>query len=336
MAAALQNLGRQRNDLHEAPLAQLARHRAEHARADRLVLVVDEHGGVAVEADVAAVAAALLLAGANDHGLYDLALLHRAVRRRFLHRRRDDVAEARVAAGRAADRVDHGNLPRPRIVGDVENRAHLDHGGSPVSSCVRLDRRLRHDLRDDPALAAAERARLGDAHRVARFGLVALVVGDELRGAALDLAVDPVAHLALDRDHHRFFHLVADHRAGQLCLDAHVCYLLPPLAENRLDPRQVAAQRAQLGRRLELTHRLLDAEPEQLIVEVLLARLQILDAQFANLTNLHDADSWPNRAANLVLIGSLAAASCIARLASVSLTPSISKRMRPGRTTHTH
>ena len=37
-----------------------------------------------------------------------------------------------------------------------------------------------------------------------------------------------------------------------------------------------------------------------------------------------------------VLIGSLAAASCIARRASVSFTPSISNMIRPGRTTHTH
>ena len=42
------------------------------------------------------------------------------------------------------------------------------------------------------------------------------------------------------------------------------------------------------------------------------------------------------RVANLVLMGSLAAASCIARFASVSLTPSISNMIRPGRTTHTH
>src|SRR5207247_1023971 len=54
----LENLRRQRNDLHEAALAQLAGHGAEHARADRLVVVVDQHGGVAIEADVAAVAAA--------------------------------------------------------------------------------------------------------------------------------------------------------------------------------------------------------------------------------------------------------------------------------------
>src|SRR6201992_260378 len=30
------DLGRQRHDLHETPLPQLARHRPEHARADRL------------------------------------------------------------------------------------------------------------------------------------------------------------------------------------------------------------------------------------------------------------------------------------------------------------
>src|SRR5262245_26996292 len=66
---ALQHFGRQRNDLHEPPLAQLARHRTEHARADRLALIVDEHGGVAIEPDVAAVAPALLLHGPDDDGL---------------------------------------------------------------------------------------------------------------------------------------------------------------------------------------------------------------------------------------------------------------------------
>src|SRR5258705_8904800 len=40
---ALKNLWSQRNNLHEAALAQLARHGTEHARADRLVLIVDEH-----------------------------------------------------------------------------------------------------------------------------------------------------------------------------------------------------------------------------------------------------------------------------------------------------
>ena len=38
-------------------------------------VVVDQHRGIVVEADVAAVLAALLLAHAHDHRLHDLALL---------------------------------------------------------------------------------------------------------------------------------------------------------------------------------------------------------------------------------------------------------------------
>src|SRR5262249_48106981 len=129
--AALQDLRRERDDLHELPLAQLARHGTEDAGPDRLALIVDEDRRVAIEADVAAVAAALLLDGPHDDRLHDLALLDVAFRRRFLHRRRDDVAEPRVAAGRSADRVDDRDLARAGIVGDVENRSHLNHGCSP-------------------------------------------------------------------------------------------------------------------------------------------------------------------------------------------------------------
>src|SRR5262245_9920761 len=101
---SLQHLRREGNDLHEPSLTQLTGDRPEHARADRLVLIVDEHGGVAIEPDVAAVAAALLLPRPHDHRLHDLAFLDRAVRRRFLDRRGDDVAEARVATRGPADR----------------------------------------------------------------------------------------------------------------------------------------------------------------------------------------------------------------------------------------
>src|SRR5436189_5575598 len=53
---ALQDLRRERNDLHEPALAQLARDGPEHAGRDGLALIVDQHGGAALEADVAAVA----------------------------------------------------------------------------------------------------------------------------------------------------------------------------------------------------------------------------------------------------------------------------------------
>src|SRR5205823_15035801 len=86
----------------------------------------------------------------------------------------------------------------------------------------RSDRlRLRDDARHDPALAARQRPRLGDRHRVARLRLVAFVVRDELRRLPLALAVDAVAHLALDGDDDGLLHLVADHLAGHLLLDAH-------------------------------------------------------------------------------------------------------------------
>src|SRR6188508_1715903 len=112
---ALQHLWSERDDLHEAALAQLAGDRPEDARADRLALIVDEDRGVPVETDVAAVLAALLLAHAHDDGLHHLALLDGAFRRGLFDVGRDDVAEIGVAPGRAADRVDDGNTPRARV-----------------------------------------------------------------------------------------------------------------------------------------------------------------------------------------------------------------------------
>src|SRR5262249_41019089 len=78
---------------------------------------------------------------------------------------------------------------------------------------------------------------------------------------------------------------------------------------------------------------------EQRLVELALANPQVLDAQFPQLSRLHDhgyTRSCAKRVANLVSIGSFAAANCIARRASVSGTPSISNRIRPGLITATH
>src|SRR3546814_4204677 len=61
-----EHFGRERDDLHELLGAQLAGHGPEDARADRLVLVVQQHRGVAVEADQRAVGAANALAGARS------------------------------------------------------------------------------------------------------------------------------------------------------------------------------------------------------------------------------------------------------------------------------
>src|SRR6185312_10789971 len=54
-AAISQHLGCERHDLGELAGAQFAHHRPKDARADRLLLLVDQHRGIAVEADRAAV-----------------------------------------------------------------------------------------------------------------------------------------------------------------------------------------------------------------------------------------------------------------------------------------
>src|SRR3954452_15187809 len=95
-ASSLQNFGGQGHDLHEALGAQLARDRAEDAGADGLQLVVEQHGGIAVELDQGTIRAADALRGANDDGTVDLALLHATARSGFLDAHLDDVANACV------------------------------------------------------------------------------------------------------------------------------------------------------------------------------------------------------------------------------------------------
>src|SRR5262249_28200314 len=97
---------RERNDLHVVLGAQLARHRPEDTGADRLRLVVDQHGGVAVEADDRAVGTADVLADTHHHGLHHVALLHLAARNGFLDRHNDNVAHGGIAALGASKHLD--------------------------------------------------------------------------------------------------------------------------------------------------------------------------------------------------------------------------------------
>src|SRR4051812_4581313 len=64
-----QHLRRERDDAHEALVAQLPADRSEDPGAAGLLLVVDEHGRVLVEADVGAVRPPLLLLHADDDAL---------------------------------------------------------------------------------------------------------------------------------------------------------------------------------------------------------------------------------------------------------------------------
>src|SRR5918996_3138944 len=125
----LEHLRGQADDLHEALLAQLAADRAEDARAPRVLLLVDDHGRVLVEADVGAVGAALLLLDADDHRLDDLALLDGATGDGVLHGGDDDVADRGVAPPGAAEHADAEDLLGTRVVRDLQPRLLLDHLG---------------------------------------------------------------------------------------------------------------------------------------------------------------------------------------------------------------
>src|SRR5262245_49559825 len=202
-SAMSEHLRREGDDAHEAAVAQLPTDRAEDARAAGLQLLIDEHRGVLVEADVAAVRAASLLLRAYDDALHDLALLHGSTGHGVLHGGDEDVADARVATPRAPEDLDAQDLACTRVVGDLESRLLLDHG---------LPRPLEH-FDDAPTLLARQRTGLGDANAVALVGVVRLVVGVEAPRLLQRLAVAPVAHPVDDRDDDGLVHLVGDHEA---------------------------------------------------------------------------------------------------------------------------
>src|SRR5699024_1725843 len=95
--SCLQHLRSQRDDAHEPLVAQLTADGTEDARATRVIVVLDDDGGVLVELDVRAVRAAALLGGAHDDGLDYLALLDVRAGHRVLHGGDHDVTHPRVA-----------------------------------------------------------------------------------------------------------------------------------------------------------------------------------------------------------------------------------------------
>src|SRR5256884_1167920 len=128
-------LRRERDDLHEALVAQRAPHRSEDAGRAGLALVGNEYGGVLVEPDVGPILALGLLGGAHDHRLHDLALLDLAGGDGVFDRHDDDVAQPRVAALRPAEHANHERAPRPRVVRDLEYRFLLHHGPPSLVPC---------------------------------------------------------------------------------------------------------------------------------------------------------------------------------------------------------
>src|SRR5258708_12793829 len=122
------HLRRERHDLHELLLAQLAAHGPEDAGGARLAGVRDEHRGVLVEADVGAVLALRFLGRAHDYRLHHLALLDLPGRDGVLDGDDHDVTQAAVAALGPAQDADHERAARARVIGDLADAFLLDHG----------------------------------------------------------------------------------------------------------------------------------------------------------------------------------------------------------------
>src|SRR5690349_82872 len=210
----LPNLRSQRNDLGEFLLAQFARHRAKHARADGLAGIVDEHRGIVVKPDVRAVLAPALFAHAHHHGFHHTSLFDLAFRRSFFHRGGDDIAEAGLQPRVAAHRHDAGQLARAGIVRHRQPGSHLNHWSVPLS--LLLGRRVpRQHFFQPPALQLGKRPRSYDTDRVAGLGLAIFVVRVELFRDAHDPAVLGMLHQPLHLDYDGFLHLRAGYFAGE-------------------------------------------------------------------------------------------------------------------------
>src|ERR1035437_5920872 len=198
----LQDLRRQRDDLHVLLFAQLTGDRSEDAGRPGLTLFVDDHDGVLVEPDVAPVLAPRLLHGAHHHGARHVRLLHLAVGERVLHGDDDDVAEPGVPPARSAKHADHERRLRARVVRHLDHRFLLDHW-------LILLARAIDDLDHTPPLVLRQRTGFHDAHGVTGLRRVLLVVRLQALGPGDHLAVDRVRDATFDRDDHRLLHLVA-------------------------------------------------------------------------------------------------------------------------------
>src|SRR5262249_2343195 len=117
----------QTDDLHEIPLAKLACHGAENAGSDGRSVFLDKHGGIFVKANVGTVLAANFLSCSDNDGVVNLTFFDSAVGDGLFYRDLALVAQTSELAGRAADRHDHLNPLRSRIVRDRQRGLHLNH-----------------------------------------------------------------------------------------------------------------------------------------------------------------------------------------------------------------
>src|ERR1700677_3131746 len=107
-----EHLRGERDDAHEALVAQLAADGPEDAGPARLLLVINENRGVLVEADVPAVRPPLLLLRPHDDALDDVALLDGGTGDGVLDRGHEHITDAGVAPPRPSEHADAEHFAR--------------------------------------------------------------------------------------------------------------------------------------------------------------------------------------------------------------------------------
>src|SRR5689334_18727992 len=211
----------ERNYLHKFLGPELARHRTENTCADRFRLIIDQHCGVIIEANIRAIRPAKFFGGAHHHRLHDVALFDLAIGNRFFHRNHDNVADGGVFAFAPAEHLDTLYATRAGVIGNIQSCSHLNHESTsaPQLSARRLGR-LLHRLRsfkylaDAPPFISAERPAFYDQHAIADAALIGFVVRLDVGTPAQDLLVLRVGHRPFYGNHHGFLHPVTDDDTG--------------------------------------------------------------------------------------------------------------------------
>ncbi len=164
----LENLDRQRDDLHEhiALFAKFAGDRTEDTGALGGSVLVDEDDSVVVEADGGTIPSLIALLDADDDALDDFGLLDLAVGDGILDGADDDVSDGGVPAEAAAEHTEDPDGSGAGVVGDHQVSFVLDHA---LLS-------LLHDLDEAEALVMADRAAFLEHHDIADLGFVLAIV----------------------------------------------------------------------------------------------------------------------------------------------------------------
>src|SRR3989338_1432106 len=115
----LQHFRCQRNDLHELFGTQLACHRPEDTRADRLQFCIQQHSRIAIEPDQRTIRAAHALGSANHDGVVHFTLLYATTRSCIPDADLDDITNGSITALGTAQYLDAHHGTRTGIVSHI-------------------------------------------------------------------------------------------------------------------------------------------------------------------------------------------------------------------------